>query len=454
MLSRNRGVASSVSLPIGALLGIYLKVSRRVNSALLAFGAGALLFAITIELYGHAICEHENSGSDDKLPMILLAVGSLIGSALFSGTNYVIEHQSNLKSKIIIKPTLMLASARSNLSKFGRRTSSFNVSSLDLSFKTPVGPIPDDDEGPYSSNSNVLRFRIDDDEDDDEDDDPAQAEVEVDAHLIGDGDAADPASYGAIDDFAETVPLKDAPAQSPARPGPPLSLGYQASAMATKPAAGAGSNHVAFQTDASGSLSADGDLGAGAAGEGAADAEPHTPGADSTVSHEGGHGGKKRRNSVTSVESHDPAHDQQVGVAIWLGLLIDSLPESLVIGILATAEGGISITFILGVFLSNLPEALSSTVIMRRAGLGKVRIMIMWTSIMVITGIGAFIGAIAFRGDVSDELTEGGWGEKARIGAKTGSTRTRAGLERSERSLPSLTLAVRDCADARTANRC
>jgi zinc transporter ZupT len=388
----HRGIVSSVSLPIGAVLGMYLKVSRRVNSALLAFGAGALLFAITIELYGHAICEYEQKVDKDKLPMILLAVGSLIGSALFSGSNYVIEHQSNLRRKIIIKPTLMLASARSNLGRLGgRASSSFNLSSLSFSFRLPEeldpDPIPDDEVPFYNdeSSSGVVRFRVDDDDEDEDDDKVGESAALTNGSgggggkhaatthpaakaLAGDDDSGG-GSYGALDDTEETAPLND-------RAPTVATGGYQAAAMA------------AAQTDGAGSDSA---LDVASPSHGG-EASPLSPAS-----------GKKRQRhgSTGSGDSdNDPAHDQQVGVAIWLGLLIDSLPESLVIGILATAEGGISITFILGVFLSNLPEALSSTVIMRRAGLGRIRILIMWSSIMILTGIGAFIGAIAFRGDV------------------------------------------------------
>ena len=49
-------------------------------------------------------------------------------------------------------------------------------------------------------------------------------------------------------------------------------------------------------------------------------------------------------------------------MAIWLGLLLDGIPESLVIG--ATA-GAIRVSFIVGIALSNYPEALASSVGMR-----------------------------------------------------------------------------------------
>jgi len=83
-------------------------------------------------------------------------------------------------------------------------------------------------------------------------------------------------------------------------------------------------------------------------------------------------------------------------MAIWLGTLIDGVPESLVIGMLAKSATGISLSFITGVFLANLPEAMSSAVSMARGGMGKPKIFLMWGSICIMTGIGVFLGAFLF----------------------------------------------------------
>ena len=100
------------------------------------------------------------------------------------------------------------------------------------------------------------------------------------------------------------------------------------------------------------------------------------------------------------------AKEGNVGLAIWMGILIDAFPESLVIGLLA--RNGISFTFIVGVFISNLPEALSSTVIMSRSGFSKTKILFMWSSITLITGLGAMLGVLLFEGEhtVGKEIAE------------------------------------------------
>ncbi|MCK5367030.1 MAG: cyclic nucleotide-binding domain-containing protein [Cyclobacteriaceae bacterium] len=93
-------------------------------------------------------------------------------------------------------------------------------------------------------------------------------------------------------------------------------------------------------------------------------------------------------------------------LAIWLGILLDGIPESMVIGagmlIMLSAKLAVQpeisfldvvpFTLIAGLFLSNFPEALSSSANMLKQGWSKKRIFLMWFSLMVITAIGAGIG--------------------------------------------------------------
>ena len=54
------------------------------------------------------------------------------------------------------------------------------------------------------------------------------------------------------------------------------------------------------------------------------------------------------------------------------------------------------ITFTLGVFLANMPEALSSSVTMRACHIRKSTILFMWAVVWLGTGVGAALGALAF----------------------------------------------------------
>lgn len=82
---------SGLSLPVGAILGIILSPVRdTVCAAWLAFGAGALLFAVTVELYGHSLHELEigHSGIVDVIGMI---AGAFAGALFYLAVNRWLE---------------------------------------------------------------------------------------------------------------------------------------------------------------------------------------------------------------------------------------------------------------------------------------------------------------------------------------------------------------------------
>lgn len=84
-------------------------------------------------------------------------------------------------------------------------------------------------------------------------------------------------------------------------------------------------------------------------------------------------------------------------LAIWLGIFLDGIPESFVIGS-SMLHASISLSLIAGLFLSNFPEAFSSSLGMREQGYSFNRILTMWSSLMLFTGIGAWLGSIYFVG--------------------------------------------------------
>jgi CRP-like cAMP-binding protein len=82
-------------------------------------------------------------------------------------------------------------------------------------------------------------------------------------------------------------------------------------------------------------------------------------------------------------------------LAIWLGITLDGIPESLVIGA-SLIHTHISLSLIAGLFLSNYPEALSSSTGMRQQGFSFTRVLLMWSSLMLLTGLGAALGSHFF----------------------------------------------------------
>ena len=78
--------------------------------------------------------------------------------------------------------------------------------------------------------------------------------------------------------------------------------------------------------------------------------------------------------------------------AIWLGILMDGIPECAVIGAAIGPGKMVGIALLAGIFLSNIPEALSSAVGMRAGGHSRLRIMLMWGSLVIISGLSAAAG--------------------------------------------------------------
>jgi CRP-like cAMP-binding protein/zinc transporter ZupT len=104
-----------------------------------------------------------------------------------------------------------------------------------------------------------------------------------------------------------------------------------------------------------------------------------------------------RHTSCAANVSSSHGGGMQAAIMIWLGILIDSVPESVVMGILVNTSSRSSlITFVCGVFLANFPEAMSSAGTMAAHGMRKFVIIFMWASIMFCTGLGAYIGALLF----------------------------------------------------------
>jgi CRP-like cAMP-binding protein len=110
--------------------------------------------------------------------------------------------------------------------------------------------------------------------------------------------------------------------------------------------------------------------------------------------------------SETDIKEASKSHGG-AALAIWIGILLDGIPESFVIGSsLIGASAGhaiavgdphdsasmISFSLIAGLFLSNFPEALSSSLGMAEQKYSKQKIFWMWTSLMFITGLGALVG--------------------------------------------------------------
>ncbi|HOX18166.1 MAG TPA: cyclic nucleotide-binding domain-containing protein, partial [Spirochaetales bacterium] len=111
-------------------------------------------------------------------------------------------------------------------------------------------------------------------------------------------------------------------------------------------------------------------------------------------------GGDWRPSSLELDEALAEAGGKKAGgapMAIWLGILLDGIPESAVIGASMIGAEKASLALVLGLFIANYPEALSSAVGMRKLGMSVRRVSLLWGSIVLLTAVGAALGNLAFR---------------------------------------------------------
>lgn len=96
-------------------------------------------------------------------------------------------------------------------------------------------------------------------------------------------------------------------------------------------------------------------------------------------------GGERRKRS-TGVQAGDGS------LGIFLGTLLDGIPESFILGTSLVVGGGISVSFLIAVFISNLPEAMAATVGLAAAGWSRQRITRIWLAVMAASAIAAALG--------------------------------------------------------------
>jgi zinc transporter, ZIP family len=93
-----------------------------------------------------------------------------------------------------------------------------------------------------------------------------------------------------------------------------------------------------------------------------------------------------------------------VALAIVLGIVLDGIPESFVIGMDLLGGEGVSAAFIIAVALSNLPEAASASSGLAAAGWSPARIHGLWVVATLAAGVAAALGNGLFGGASPDTV--------------------------------------------------
>jgi ZIP family zinc transporter len=82
------------------------------------------------------------------------------------------------------------------------------------------------------------------------------------------------------------------------------------------------------------------------------------------------------------------------GAAMFLGALLDGIPEAFILGITLALGGSISLAFVAAIFVSNIPQGLAGTTSLRDAGSSTRRITAMWGALTLTCGIVAMLGFV------------------------------------------------------------
>ena len=100
-------------------------------------------------------------------------------------------------------------------------------------------------------------------------------------------------------------------------------------------------------------------------------------------------GGERRKHS-------GGAQAEGSALAIVLGIVLDGIPESVVLGLTVVQGGTVSAAFLVAVLLSNLPEAFSATSGLDRAGWPRARVVGLWLLVTIACGFAALGGFVLF----------------------------------------------------------
>lgn len=84
------GLLSAASLPLGAVLGVYWRPSDKQMAFFLAFGGGALLAALAIELVAETVAAGH---------VISITVGAIFGGLVFKGLNWLVNDKGGFLRK-------------------------------------------------------------------------------------------------------------------------------------------------------------------------------------------------------------------------------------------------------------------------------------------------------------------------------------------------------------------
>ena len=375
------GIVSAISLPIGAVTGLWIKPSQKITSLMMAFGGGALLFALTIELFAHAL--HRSHEGHNNWIIFAAMIGALLGGVIFELLNHLLSTQGAFLRKASLFNKHVKKGKAKKIQQMIQSLSKIRFLQL-LPAEEIAQLIPYVKTRHYNKSEIIF----------------SQGEEGHELFFIVRGsvnitrdtknDSKEIAELTAGDIFGEIALISDKPRTATVHAESKVEL-----LVIQKSDFKFLLQHSPALQEASKIL--------------VEERLHNISGKDESFKKEASEWEYKALRNLDrlslqithrDMENEIKEHKGGAAAAIWLGIALDGIPESMVIGMLvvtAAASGNsMSIAFIAGVFLANLPEAMSSAVTMQRQGSGIKKIFIMWMSLCIMTGMGAMLGAYIF----------------------------------------------------------
>merc|ERR1719161_886341 len=103
------------------------------------------------------------------------------------------------------------------------------------------------------------------------------------------------------------------------------------------------------------------------------------------ISQDGTDSGKSEVEAQALQDANEVKRAKSVAFALFLGLLVDGVPEGILMGFLS-AEGHLTPVLIISLFIANFPEAFSSASLLMEAQMGYGTIIGMWTGLCILVG--------------------------------------------------------------------
>jgi len=378
------GGLSALSLPLGAAAGIWLNPGLRLTAAVMAFGAGALLCALALELVVPAL---EHFPDDPLEGFKWLALGSIIGCLLFIGLDHVLSGMGGY-----LRKTSTIAARLKRLKKKHYRHILDKLSVLDLMVNLPPDEIrrvlSDIEKRVFTAGELICH-----------EEDPCDALFLIESGRVsivsrGVREGQPPELLGPGEAFGELALVTGLPpiARAEALEHTVVWEIHKddfSEIVAVSP--GLQKNLKKLLHDRSGPVQ----NAAIDPGKSAAWLQAASQDLESEV-------GQPTEAEIVKAAHSAKRGGSNIALAIWLGIALDGIPESLIIG--GSMDGAnVSLALIGGLFLANFPESMSSAVVMKKQGSSSLYIIGMWASLMIMTAVGAAYGNV-FIADAAPHL--------------------------------------------------